>query len=133
MTEKTASEELAELAAAIKAAREAKGTAEKYIEKNMPRYHALLNKVYGKGRVEFEFDGLKYGRTIAEKTKFLVADFVADHPELDFLIEQKTTYTLNEGEAKAYIADHPDVEKILQDYTEVIEEERWKTPVKLKD
>ena len=126
-------EELRKLVDDIREAREAEKLAKAFIAKKMPRYFDLLDKVYGKGRVVFDHDGQQYGRIIAEKTSFNAEQFRTDHPDLDFLIQEKTTYTLDEEKAKAYQEKHEEVTPILQQYTSIKEEARWKPPVEVKE
>ena len=126
--------ELNELAQQIAVARFQESEAKKAIAKLMPRYYALLDKIYGAGPVSFVHpDGHTYGRVIANKSSVDFERMLADHPEFfGEFIEPNPGVRLNEDALQEYLAEHPEQQPVIQEYISVNQESRWRKPTVAK-
>ena len=115
-------------------ARAAVKDGEKFIKANQAEYMRLLDEQVGVGAVTYEYSGMRYGRVIAEKATFDVAQFSIDHPDIaDQVLAQKITWSLDEEALNEYLAAHPEDTGITQKYIDIVEETRWKSPVVVRE
>ena len=134
MTETTTdTSQVTQLAQRLAAARARQKEDKELIDTLQPQYFALLDAVYGKGKVDFEYDGHRFGRTIQERTSFDAEAFVAAYPKLRNLVKEEVKLVLDEEAAADYIAEHPEVADLLRLHTKSVYVSAWKNPVPVRN
>ena len=69
-------------------------------------------------KFEFDVEGYKFGRTVSHGApSFDIKGFIDNEPELEDLVEETITYSLDEKKAASYLAEHPDSQTVFERYT----------------